>query len=43
MVANVTQFDDSDIDEIEFVGKELNDCDIIGTPNISNDENENDP
>ena len=43
MVANVTQFDDSDIDKIEFVGKELNDCDIIGTPNVSDDENENDP
>ena len=21
----------------------MNDCDVIGTPNVSNDENENDP
>ena len=43
MVTYATQFDDSDIDEIGIGGKEVNDCDIIGTPNVRNDENENDP
>ena len=43
MVTYVTQFDDQDINEIEVWEKNVNDCDIIGTPNVSDDENENDP
>ena len=41
MVACVTHFDDSDIDEIGVGGKEVNDCDVIGNPNVSDDKNEN--
>ena len=42
MVADLMQFDDSYINEIDVGGKEVNDCDIIGIPNVSNDKNEND-
>ena len=39
MVTDVKQFDDLDIREIEVWGKEVNDCDVIGTPNVSNEKN----
>ena len=42
MVTYATQFDDSDIDENEVGGGKVNDCDIIETPNVRNDKNEND-
>ena len=36
MVKDVTQFDDLQIDKIEVGGKEVNECDVIETPNVSN-------
>ena len=38
VVADVAQFYDSDIDEIEVGGEELNDCDVIGTPNVRDEK-----
>ena len=43
MMMDVTQFDDSDIYEIEVRGQEVNDCDVMETPNVRNNKNENDP
>ena len=43
VMADATQFDDSNIDEIEVGGKGVNECEIIGTPNVTYDKNENDP
>ena len=39
MVADMTQFDDSDINGIDVGGEEVNYCASIGTTNVSDDEN----